>query len=376
MVCPKRVRRAAAALLIGAGLAFAGAAGAHHPGTAERAEPDARAWRTWVLSSGGQFRLPPPPDAAATRAEGEQLRGLAVSVDAEALERIGWWDAAAPSYRWGQIAADEAVKAGLNANVASRRLALLHTALADATVAAWDSKYAHNRPRPADADPALRTAVPTPPSPSYPDEHAVAGAAAAAILGDMIPQRAAAFARLAEEEGRTRLLAGVAYPSDVAAGAELGRKVAAAALERGRRDGSDRPWTGAAPTGPGVWTGTPIMPQAGTWAPWLLASADEFRPPPPAAHDSPERAAEMAELRALQRTPKTDADALFWEAAVGGRRNYEYWNNQLGRLLLEHGQAADAPRAARAYALLNAAFYDAGVACWDAKYAYWTIRPS
>ncbi len=48
---------------------------------------------------------------------------------------------------------------------------------------------------------------------------------------------------------------------------------------------------------------------------------------------------------------------------------------QAGRLLLEYGQASDAPRAARIYALLNAAFHDAGVACWDAKYAYWTIRP-
>ncbi len=380
MVCPKRVRRraAGAALLIGAALAFAGAAGAHHPGTAERAEPSAGAWRAWVLSSGSQFRLPPPPDAAATRAETERLRGMAAGLDAEARDRIAWWDAAAPSYRWSQIAVDEAVKAGSNSLVGSRRLALLHTALADAMVAAWDSKYAHGRPRPAAADPTLQTAAATPPSPSYPDEHATAGAVAAAVLGEVFPQRAPEFARLAEEAGRTRLLAGVAYPSDVEAGAELGRRVAAAALERGRRDRSDQPWTGGVPTGPGLWTGTPGMPQAGTWVPWLLASPDEFRPPPPPAHDSPERAAEMAELRAFasRRTPGSNAAALFWEAAVGGLRNYEYWNNQLGRLLMEHGQAADAPRAARAYALLNAAFYDAGVACWDAKYTYWTIRPS
>lgn len=377
MVCPKPARRAAgaAAFLVGAMLAFAGTAGAHHPEAAQRAEPGAGAWRTWVLSSGAQFRLPPPPDAAATRAELERLRSMAASVDAEAQERIGWWNAAAPSYRWGQIAAEASVKAGLNSLVASRRLALLHTALADATVAVWDSKYAHNRPRPAAADPALKTALPTPPSPSYPDEHAAAGAVAAAVLGELFPPRAAEFARLAQEEAKTRLLAGVAYPSDVVAGAELGRKVAAAALERSKRDRSDLPWTGTAPTGPGVWTGTPVMPQAASWVPWLLASPSELRPPPPPAHDSPERAAEMAELRAMQRTPKTNADALFWEAAVGGARSYDFWNNQLGRLLMEHGQAADAPRAARAYALLNVAYYDAAVACWDAKFAYWTARP-
>lgn len=34
-----------------------------------------------------------------------------------------------------------------------------------------------------------------------------------------------------------------------------------------------------------------------------------------------------------------------------------------------------APRAARALALASVAMYDAFVACWDAKYAYWLVRP-
>ncbi len=369
-------RTAVAALLFGTLLALPGPADAQPSGTVDRIEPGAGGWRTWVLSSGGQFRLPPPPDAAATRTEIETLRGMAASRNAEARERIVWWDAVAPSYRWNQIAVDEALRAGINANVASRRLALLHTALADAMIAAWDSKYAHGRARPAVTDPTLQTVIATPPSPSYPDEHAVAGAVAAAVLAEIFPQRAAEFTRLAEEAGRMRLLAGVAFPSDVAAGIELGRKVAAVALERGRRDRSDQPWTGSVPTAPGLWSGTnPIVPQAATWMPWLLTSPSEFRPAAPAAHDSPERAAEMDKVRAFQRTPKTNGDALFWEYAVGGLRNYQYWNAHLGRLLLEYGQAANAPRVARAYALFQAAFYDAGVACWDGKYTYWTIRP-
>jgi len=374
---PKRTRRGTGvALLLGVSLVLAGAATAQPSGNPERIEPGAIAWRTWVLLSGSQFRLPPPPDVAATQGEIEQLRGIARARNAETLDRIAWWDAVAPSYRWNQIAMEEALRAGLNANVASRRLALLHIALADGMIAAWDSKYAYNRPRPAAVDSTLQSATATPSSPSYPDEHAVAGAVAAAVLGEVFPQRATEFNRLAEEAGRMRLLAGVAFPSDVAAGAELGRQVATVALERGRRDRSDQPWTGSVPTGPGLWNGTnPVLPQAATWMPWLLTSPSEFRPPAPPAHDSPERAAEMAELRAFERTPKTNGDALFWEYAVGGLRNYHYWNGHVGRLLLEYGQATNAPRAARAYALFQAGFYDAGVACWDAKYAYWTIRP-
>ena len=44
--------------------------------------------------------------------------------------------------------------------------------------------------------------------------------------------------------------------------------------------------------------------------------------------------------------------------------------------LLEHGDAFDAESSARVLAALNIAFADAAVACWDAKYAYWYIRPS
>lgn len=332
--------------------------------------------RTWVLSSGSQFRLPPPPDTEATRAELGELRAMAAAREPETLSRVAWWASVAPAYRWNQVALEEALAAGLNVNIASRRLALLHTALDDAMVAAWDSKEAYRRPRPSEADPSFAPAIPAPGNPSYPDEHAVAGAVAAAILGEVFPDRAAAFAQLAEEAGRMRLLAGHAFPSDLAAGTELGRQVAAAALERGRRDGSDARWTGSVPSGPGLWNGTnPILPQAAAWKPWLLATPDEFRPPPPAAHDSPERAAEMAGLRAFQRTPASNARALFWEVAVGGLRNFEFWNLQAGRLLLESGQGADPRRAARTFALLNTAIYDAGVACWDAKYAYWAIRP-
>jgi hypothetical protein len=131
------------------------------------------------------------------------------------------------------------------------------------------------------------------------------------------------------------------------------------------------------PTTPGHWTGSsPALPQAANWVPWLLSSPAEFRPPSPPLAGSPERAEEMAQLRAFERTPLTNARSLFWEAAGGGLRSHEYWNNQAGRLLLEYGRGADAAQAARSFALLNVAMHDSGVACWDAKYAYWTIRPA
>jgi membrane-associated phospholipid phosphatase len=172
------------------------------------------------------------------------------------------------------------------------------------------------------------------------------------------------------------MLAGVNYGSDVRVGLALGREVAARVIERGRADGSDLTWSGRVPTGAGKWTGAnPILPQAAAWKPWVLASPGELRPPPAPAHDSPEMAAEMDEVRRFRRTPKTDADAFFWEYAAGGARSYEFWNEQVGKKLLEYRLDDNAPRAARAYAVMQVAFHDAAVACWDAKYAYWAIRP-
>jgi hypothetical protein len=114
---------------------------------------------------------------------------------------------------------------------------------------------------------------------------------------------------------------------------------------------------------------------AGTWQTWALESGSEFRPGPPYAYDSPEKAAEMEELRNFERTPKSNAVALYWEWGSGGTRNYVNWNEQLSRKLLEYQLGDNPPLSARAYALESIAFYDAMVACFDAKYTYWAIRP-
>ena len=251
MSVPSNLRKLSQATILIAGIVAAGSyADAQPAGTAEKSDAEVGKWQTWVLSAGSQFRLPRPPDETATRIELERLRGMIASRDPPSRDRIVWWDAVAPSYRWNQIALEEAIKAGLNANLASRRLALLHIALADAMIATWDSKYAHSRSRPTSFDGTLPTVVSTPATPSYPDEHAVAGAVAVAVLGEFFPQRVAEFTRLAEEAGRMRLLAGVAFPSDIEAGTELGRRVAQAVMEKGRQDGAEQPWKGSIPEGP------------------------------------------------------------------------------------------------------------------------------
>jgi membrane-associated phospholipid phosphatase len=47
----------------------------------------------------------------------------------------------------------------------------------------------------------------------------------------------------------------------------------------------------------------------------------------------------------------------------------------LSRKTLEYRLDNNPPRAARAFVLPFVTLYDIGIACWEAKYAYWAIRP-
>jgi len=171
-------------------------------------------------------------------------------------------------------------------------------------------------------------------------------------------------------------MAGVAYPSDVAAGMQLGRAVADLVIARAKTDGSDLPWTGSVPVGQGKWTGTnPIEPTAGSWRTWALTSGSQFRPGPRAAYDSEQLRRELDEGKNFQRTNLTNLTANYWEY-YGGPGNSELWNSHAARLIFEYRLDGDPPHAARIYALVYIAHHDASVACWDAKYTYWEARPA
>ncbi len=332
--------------------------------------------QTWVLASPDQFRLDAPPDEEATAQEVAQLMAMAADRDESALNQIAYWNSGPAAYRWNQIALDEMLARAVPAPAAFRHLALLHVAIYDATAAAYDSKYAYNRLRPSEFDSALTTVISNPSSPAYPSEYAVTAGAASTMLSWLFPDSAEHFEALAQQAVNSRLLAGVEYPSDVETGLALGRQVAALVIARGEADGFTNAWTGSVPTEPGHWTGeNPAFPAAASWQPWVLESPDQFRPAPPPAYDTEALAAEMAELHTFERTPVTNAKALFWEYGAGGRHVHWFWNNLANELVLSARWEDNPLLAARAYTLMNIAAYDSLTACWDAKYTYWAMRP-
>jgi hypothetical protein len=341
-------------------------------------EPRAGTWKTWVLKSGSELRLRPPPDAQATASEIQELRALAGGRDAVALERIRYWDFSSPSYRWNEMLTDTAAPQnfGAGGGLGIRAFAMLNVAIHDALIAAWDSKYAHNRRRPGEADPKLASALPAPRSPSYPCEYAVAAGAGSAVLAHLFPGEAKRFADAAEEAARSRVMAGVVYPSDTRAGLDLGKAVAARVIEHLKMDG--KKWEGTVPVGPGLWVGSnPGGADDVTWKLFVLSSASQFRPGPPPAPDSPERAAEIAEVKNFKRTPITNSKVFYWQfGQYGGPGVLHRLSDEVGRRLAELGLDRNAPRAARAYALVHVAHYDGWIASQDAKFHYWTARPN
>lgn len=341
--------------------------------TTKVGEADAAHWGTWVLESADELRPVGPPDAEATAAEMAEMMEMAGMHDDAAITSVGYWNAGAPGYRWVDMTLAPSQSGPPSAYVA-RALALVNVAIYDATIATWDAKYTYNRPRPAAADPSLLTLIPTPDSPSYPEEYAAAAGAAAAVLAYLFPDNAALYAAKAEEAGHSRVVAGVAYPSDVEAGLALGQAVAEKVIAVAMTDGSDAKWDGTRPDGPGILTTeTPVLPMAGTWRTWTLESADQFRAPPPPAYDSEQTLVELTEIKTITRTFPLASKAMFWHTFHAA---YGYWFNDLSLGLFETKQDRNPPQAALAYSALAVSSYDSIVACFESKYAYWRIRPN
>ena len=336
-------------------------------------EPQAGNWKTWVIASGSEFRVPPPPGTAATQNELDWLQEFSAQTDPRIPEIVRFWNAGPPSYRWIEAVTERFYNGRLPGLSVNRAYAYISMAMYDATIAAWDSKYLYNRKRPSDVDARIKPKVNVPDSPSYPSDYAATAGAAATVLGYFFPNEAQTFQELAEEAARSRLFAGVEYPSDYSAGLELGRQIGARVVQLARADGSDVPWTGTVPTGPCMWTGTnPGNVAAANWRPILLTSPAEFRPAPPPSCTSERLLADVAEVRTFERTFVTNYKAFFWQSPDG----LQPWPFlRMNRFVLEDNLGANPPRAARAYALVATTGLDAFIASQDGKFTYWYPRP-
>jgi hypothetical protein len=274
---------------------------------------------------------------------------------------VTFWEASA-TLRWNKIAREQTTLlhggAPINQQFGTRSLAYLSLAQYNAAVAAEHAN--------ATGDHASVAA-------------AVAGASAV-VLSAFFPDQASYFAaQVSQQEASPR------WPgerqTDAAAGEAIGRSIGSAVVSSAGTDGFTPSAAGVVvPVCPGCWFSAPgkdpIFPLLGSMRPFFLTSGDQFRPPPPPAFGSPEFVAALQEVRHFSdtRTAEQDALARFWAAPGGFAATAQAYSNQIaaGEIAKFH---LDERRAAHALALANMAAMDAFIACHDAKYTYWLIRP-
>ena len=239
-----------------------------------------------------------------------------------------------------------------------RALAMMNLAMHDAlnTIAPRYKRYAYaGAPAAADAEAAAARAAYTVLRAEYPG--------AVSRLDSVLARRF----RRGPEEGR-------------AAAAEIGRSAAEAILTARRDDGWDAQGTYAFGTGVGryrttpEWEGFVLQPGFRDSRPFAIPSIEAFRPGPPPALTGAEYARAYDEVKAqgaaasTARTADQTAYAVWWMEFAEGSVN-----RLARRLVMERGTGLW--DAARLFAHLHVALYDAYIVTWDSKYEYDHWRP-
>ena len=326
---------------------------------AAQTEPLAGKWKTWLIPSGTEYRLPAPagPDDINAVVKAQE------NLNDKMKQQIRYWGAGSPGYHWtemiGKLWVTDTSYNGMLANM------LLSVGIYDATIAAWDTKYHYNTQRPFAADKQVRALLPKPDSPSYPCEYSVAAGVATTIISQYYPHLKDSVMKLAAQLMASRVAAGVQFPRDTEDGFQLGKKIAEAEITRAKNFLPQTPWDGKMPQGPGVWKGPkPMFPLAGKAKPMIMETGSEFRPAPP-----PDFRKEMEEMKNFKPGFRSNSNAYL-------HATQNVLNELLEKKLFEHNIHLNPPRAARICAILAIGSYDGFISCWDAKYAYYGIRPT
>jgi len=327
------------------GLALLLAAAIHSTVAAEPAS-----WRPWLAQKHLAGAVPPvtfpdTPTLAALRADRAWLAR---------------WTAQPPSASWNDVVAGLVVKYQQNPLRAERAYTYVHTAIHDAAVTCAQRR----------CEPALWPIA--------------MHAAAARMLEHLYPSESRGrLQALGHSAAAAVLAANGAHPGARAAW-DTGFAVADNAIGRALDDGWDLPKLPASRPvwKPGLWRAAPPLhmydpaePNASRWRTWVLSNAAEIEPPPPPKYDSPAYWKEVDEVRAVAAalTPEQKRLAEEWNLDLGSVTPGGVWNQHAKRLVLAYGLGA--AEAAQVFSTLNAAMMDAFIACWHAKFKWWTERP-
>jgi len=385
-------------------------------------EPTAGSWRMILLTGPSQIPVAAPTavGSAAYIAELDAIKSSQANLTSDQRRAIAYWSGGGVM-RWNQIVRELVARFNLppaprdeggypvpdaenpfgdpafpfaNPVYAARAYSYVSAAQYDALKSAWYWKFQYNRLSPAKNDNAVTALMPVTDLPSYPSEDAVISGVTVDMLKTLFPAAVEQITLKAAEQRNAALWSGKATASDLAAGLALGKSVAAVFLARAAGDGmrtaggSATIWKAMADSavarGEIAWVSRdiparpPMLPLFGQVRAWNLTPADIVaeRPAPPPSTSSQQMKDEVLEVkRAVDHLTNAQlAIAQKWNDGAGTYSPPGHWND----VALEYVRDAhfSEVRAARVFALLNMAMHDAAVGCWEAKFHYFSPRPS
>jgi membrane-associated phospholipid phosphatase len=169
------------------------------------------------------------------------------------------------------------------------------------------------------------------------------------------------------------------------AGIAWGESVANAILAVRANDGSAEVAAYVPGSRPGDWQPTPpafapaLLPQWPRVKPWAMTSGSQFRPPGPPALASASYVLDFNLTKQFgskdsrSRTAEQTASVFFWADGAGTVTPPGHWNVIAREVAAQWGNTME--QNARLFALLNIAEADAAILAWDCKYAYSFWRP-
>lgn len=246
------------------------------PTYTEAIEPYWGTIRPFVLDSGSEFTLPPPPAFGKTASapiyhDAIEVMEAAKSVDTMQLSIAEYWDCnplrtytkghimfnkrqLTPGGHWVAITKYACLKTNVPEAQAAWYSAITSITLADAFIACWEQKFRYSYIRPETyinkyINPTWKPHIETPPFPEYPSGHSVISASAATVLSEMFgdsfsfvdsaevpfdkaPRAFYSFRDAANEAARSRVVAGIHFTPACNNGIMLGNKVGDKVIKR------------------------------------------------------------------------------------------------------------------------------------------------
>jgi hypothetical protein len=257
---------------------------------------------------------------------------------------------------WNQKAGDIVVAAKLAPAAATRIIAIVQTAVYEATNAITRRYPSGANKVQASAGASVEAAV---------------AAANRAALSKLLPGQQAAIDS-AYQSAIGAIADSAAKTDGIAAGEKAGESLAAMCAD----DGADKAESYRPVTAAGVYVATTI-PVASQWPgrrPWLMTSASQFRPGPPPQLTSELWARDYNEIKSLgaknssTRTPEQTVIARFWEATQP-----TIYQAVVRSAAVAPGR--DVTQNARLFMAVSQGLDDAYIAIFDAKYQYNFWRP-